>query len=460
MDKKYFNINYLIMRKNRISSAETSANVKILNATITIGLFTGLVGFAYFLREIVAADWFGTSDEFDAFLIAFLLPNLFITIFCGSFSSTVIPAYIRVQGLNNKEDTQRFISNLYFWSLVLFSAVIVILALLGYKSLSIIGSNFNHEKLMLTRKLFYILLPIIMFKGFSNIAASLLNSKEKFALAAFTPISIPLIALVFLFFTGSKMGIYALAIGTMLGYFIEFICLGYAAWKLGMLIFPRYSSMSPELSRLIGQYVPLIIGTILMSCTDLINQSMSATLEPGSVAALNYGNRLVMFITAMGAAALGNAVLPYFSQLAAKSKWSEIKSILFTYSILIITITIPLTIFLCYFSEMIINILFQRGAFLIEDTKLISQVQFMFLLQIPFYALGVLGVRLINSLEKNLILMKISAFNLIACIFGNYILMKYMGVIGIALCNSIVYLFSTILIFLSIKYILKNHIKI
>jgi putative peptidoglycan lipid II flippase len=64
--------------------------------------------------------------------------------------------------------------------------------------------------------------------------------------------------------------------------------------------------------------------------------------------------------------------------------------------------------------------------------------------------LGILGVRLLSSLGLNKIIMLISFLNLIVNIIGNFILMSYYGVAGIALSTSIVYIFSFVSVYISI----------
>ena len=65
-----------------------------------------------------------------------------------------------------------------------------------------------------------------------------------------------------------------------------------------------------------------------------------------------------------------------------------------------------------------------------------------FALQIPFYVAGILGVRLLNALGMSRSIMLICAANLLVNVLGNLLLMRWMGVAGIALSTSLVYLVS------------------
>jgi putative peptidoglycan lipid II flippase len=174
------------------------------------------------------------------------------------------------------------------------------------------------------------------------------------------------------------------------------------------------------------------------------------------VAALNYARKVVSLFIVVGAIPLSTAALPYFSQMVANRDWSGCRQTLKTYSRSIVLVTVPITLGLVAFSHPLIKIVFQRGAFTAVDTKIVSRVQVFLSLQIPFYILANLGVRLISALKKNSVLMVIAGVNMVLNIIFNLILMRYAGVAGIALSTSFVYLVSCVLVYASIARSLRR----
>ncbi len=81
--------------------------------------------------------------------------------------------------------------------------------------------------------------------------------------------------------------------------------------------------MTPELKVVAKQYLPMVAGSLLMSGTLLVDQSMAAWLPSGSVAQLNYGNRLVSFLTGFGGLVLGTAIFPTFSAVSVAERQIE-----------------------------------------------------------------------------------------------------------------------------------------
>jgi putative peptidoglycan lipid II flippase len=107
---------------------------------------------------------------------------------------------------------------------------------------------------------------------------------------------------------------------------------------------------------------------------------------------------------------------------------------------------VPLTCVFMAGSEWIIRIAFQRGAFKPEDTALVSFIQQMYLLQVPFLVIGLLGVRLLVAMSRNHLLTFMSVVNLVVNVVGNLIFMRWFGAAGIALSTSVVYVVSMTMI--------------
>ena len=101
------------------------------------------------------------------------------------------------------------------------------------------------------------------------------------------------------------------------------------------------------------------------------------------------------------------------------------------------------------------QVLFERGSFNAEDTQLVSQIQMCYALQIPFYISNIFVVRLINSLGVNHFLAWGSSINLLVNIVANYAFVQWIGIKGIALSTSCVYLIA----FVFLYTLTKKHLR-
>lgn len=445
-----------IIQKIRFALKGGSHNRNIFAAAVIVGLATVLVKLASLVKELFVASTFGRGDELDAFLIAFLVPSFAINVIGGSFNAALIPTFVEVRDKHGREAAQRLFSNVVLMSSALLIGVSIVLALLAPFLLRYLGSGFSAEKLALTERLFFTLLPILLINGLATTWGAVLNAGERFAWVSLAALSVPLVIVAALLGGGQTWGISALTIGTVAGFALE---AGLIAWGLrrhGLSVFPRWFGMDNDLRLVMNQYLPVVAGGVLMSSTLLVDNAMAAMLESGSVSALSYGNKVVSVVTGIGATALGTAALPYFSKMVANREWGAVKSTLRFYLRLIFLTTVPLTVVLVYYSEDLISLLFERGAFVKSDTHLVGQVQVFFLLQIPFYIAGMFLVRLISAFKANHILMWGTLISVIINVVLNYFGMKYLGVAGIALSTSIVYLVAFIYLFSMLHQIIKR----
>jgi putative peptidoglycan lipid II flippase len=420
-----------------LENSVKSIKQKILAAASIVGFFTVLSQVGGFAKELTVAAWFGTGDAVDAFLIALLVPRL-----AGSISASFLPTFIRVYRNRGVAGAQKVltgvISGFLFFGLIL-SVILIVFTPLYLPALC---SGFSSEKLRLARMILYALVPIILLKGLSTICAGVLNALDNFALAAILPILGPLSAIFFILTNGASLGIYALVSGTILGFGLETVLISGAIIRRKFSLRPHLIGDDPDLRIVIGQFLPMVAGSILMGSTELVDKGMAAALSPGSVAALNYGNKIIAAVLTLATTAIGTAVLPYFTRLVSEKDWKNIRSILKSYLGLIFAVGIPTAMLIYVFSDSIVNIIFQRGSFTAGDTAVVSAVQAYFSFQVPFYIAGILVVRLISALRANHILMWGAAINLVVNIGFNIVFIHYLGLKGIALSTSFVYLVS------------------
>ena len=408
-------------------------------------------------KEMVVAGSFGAGDTVDAYLMAFLLPTYAINVIGGSFNAALIPTYIRVREQQGAASAQKLFSSTMAGSLVLLSLTTVVMLIAAPLYLPFIASGFSPEKIALTGRLLCFLSPLIILCGVNTLWGAVLNADRQFGLVAAVPVMTPVVVMLLLLAGGTRWGISSLAFGTTCGMLLELSLLGMALTRKGISPWPRWHGLDSNMRQVIKQFAPMISGALLMSGTGFIDQSMAAMLGSGSVSALGYGSKIVSVTLGLSATALGTAVIPYFSTMVARKEWKEIHHTIKRYYLLIFLTSVPATVVLIAGSEPLVRLLYQRGAFTPQNTHLVSQVQSLLALQIPFYLAGILMVRLISSLLANHILMIGNIINVIACISLNYVFMKKMGVGGIALSTSCVYFISSIFLYFSWRWLAKRY---
>ena len=428
---------------------------RIFVAILAVGGVTLVVKIVATLKELFVASRFGVGDALDAFLIAYMLPAFAVAVLGGAFQASFVPAWVKSREQDGADAANHLTANATALSSAMLLAFTALLGLSFPLLEPFIASGFSPAKLALTRSLFHGLLPVIAAGGVASLWGSVLNAGERFILAGLIPLASPLMVIgVLLARPGTDP--HALVGATVAGALIELALLAVALRRHGISVVPRWHGLDGPTREAVRQYVPMVAGSLLMASTTVVDQSMAAMLGAGAVSALSFGNKLIGFVVGIAGMAIGTAVLPAFSGMAARAEWSELRRTMRVYSLLITGATLPLVIAFAWLSEPIVRILFERGAFTAADPALVGDVQRLFVLQIPFYLLGTLGVRVLSALGKNQVISSIAVVNVVLNVVLNLVLSRWLGVAGIALSTSIVYAVSCTLVFISLARLLRE----
>jgi putative peptidoglycan lipid II flippase len=201
---------------------------------------------------------------------------------------------------------------------------------------------------------------------------------------------------------------------------------------------PKFRGALLDSGALKREYGYLAVNNAVAGGAFFVNQSMAAMLGPGNISIFNFGTRFAAVLMAIGPAALSVTVLPRFSELVAERNWKGLKHMSRTLLLGWMSATATATVLLIAFSEPIVRYALQRGAFTAADAAAVTLVQSYSLLQLPFaFGIAVL-TRLLVSLQANAVLIPFSLAALLMNAGLNTLLMKELGVSGIALSASVV----------------------
>lgn len=395
-----------------------------------------MVKLAGLAKVIVIAGRFGTGDALDAFLIAFLVPSFVADSLAGSVSASLVPALIDERERNG-EAADRLFSSVTWAALAVLVLIAGLIVCGGHLLVAVLARGFSREKLALANSLLLMLAPAAVLGGMAAVWKAVLNAGERFAVAAMSPLMTPLAIIVALLLSGKGATVRELALGTNAGCFLEVIVLAIGLRAHGFKLRLRWYGIDPALVEVFRHYLPVVASTIVMGASLLVNQSLAAALGPGSVAAFAFGTRLATLASGSAASIVSTAVFPHFSRMATHQAWRELRRALRMSAGLLIVCSVPLTIGLSVYSEPLVRLLLQRGAFAASDTNLVAAVQRLALLQIPFYVLAAPLVRMVSALKANRTLLSGAALHLSVNAVLDFVLMRWLGVAGIGLAVSI-----------------------
>jgi len=419
-----------------------SSSRRMLADTVTVGGWTFAVKVAGAVKVILAARMFGAGDAMDAYLIAFLLPSFFIDLLAGPLDTALVPALVELREKRGRPAAEDFYRGVLASVGAAFLVVAFLTAVTAGLFLPLLASSFTPDKLADTRQLLLMMIAVVPLSGLSVTWRAVLNSERRFAFAAIVPLVTPVISIAAILIAGKQYGVMALAAGTLAGGAMEAAAGAVGARLAGYNVLPTWSGVGVALREVTAQYFPLVAVTLVMTGTALIDQGIAARLGSGSVAALSYGTRLLGVLIVVGPTAVGTAVLPHLSAGVVSGGAGAMRRSLRNYVLIVLAVILPVTAGLIYFSEPIIRVLFENGSFSQDAIRLVARIQQASLLQLPIAILLALEIRLISALRQNRILYNVAALSVLLTFILDLLLMRWLGVIGIALAGVAIRLVS------------------
>jgi putative peptidoglycan lipid II flippase len=430
--------------------------VRILFGIMTVGGISAVAKFVFIIKGAVIGRQFGVSDDLDAFYMAFLLPSFISELFAGATVVTFTPLYVRIWENDGRGAAQKFFALITTRATLMLTAGSILLWAISPRLLPLFAGSFNPAKVSLIRALFPYLLLSIPLSVISAIFVAVMTAKDRLALATMPAVINGVIVTLSVYAFAERWGIYAVVAGMAAGLVGQVVALVVGLKCLDLWPALRWYGRTPQAASFLKQFMILVAGSSVINLVDVADQYSAAAIGPGSVSALNYGNKLAPLVVGLAGVALTTSVLPHFSTLVATGDRSAVKHILKVYSILILLVTVPATLLLIYFSPAIVSVLFEGRAFLSQDTLRVAAIQRLFLLQLPLHVLGLLFVSLLWAMRANWVFLVINPACLLVKVCLNNVLISQYGVAGIGLATTITYSISCVLLLLAVARLMKN----
>ncbi len=415
----------------------SSIDGRILRAVASVFAAGAVVKIAAMGKEFVVAGVFGRSDAMDAFLAAFLIPNLLINLIAESMNQALVPTLIKVRMRDGWVRAQELLSSSMLWLCGLLTGAAVLMALLARAFFPLIGSGFPSLKLDLSVRLFYALLPVVLLSGIAATCTAVLNAFERFAMPALSALVMPLSIVAAGLMLHRPLGIWALVWGTLFGAVAHAGLTGWMMEARGYRFRLRWHGKNEATREVSRQYGPVLLSSVVASGGLLVDQAMAAMLPAGSVSALVFANRFVSVAVTLMAGAVSSAVVPYFSSMIADRDWQGCRRTLRTWSRIMAVTSLPIAGLLIVGAQPLVRLTLQHGAFEAKDTAVVASVLAMYAIQIPFFVVSRVFYRFVVAMRRTDLVLWCGSLNLVLDVLLNLLLMRWFGVAGIALATSL-----------------------
>lgn len=339
--------------------------VKSTSVVISMTMISRVFGF---IRDMVTATLFGASAQFDAFSIAFRIPNLMRRLFAeGSFSQAFVPVLSEYQKTKSKEEVQRFInamSGTLGMSLLIVTILGIVAAPLIVKIFAP-GFSMSGDRFDLAVTMLRITFPYLMLISLTAFSGAILNTYSRFWVAAFTPVFLNIVMIGAAIWLSPQFAkpIIGLAWGVFIAGIVQLLFQWPFLKELNLLPRPHVVFKDPGVRRVLKLMVPALFGVSVGQINLMVDSMFASLLMVGSVSWLYYSDRLMEFPLGVFGVAISTVILPHLSRHHAAQSEESFSLTLDWALRAVMLVGIPAGVVLAVIAGPMLSTLFQYGRF-------------------------------------------------------------------------------------------------
>ena len=370
----------------------------LLRSSGVVGFFTMLSRVMGLARDVVFARVIGADAFADVFFVAFKIPNFFRRLFAeGAFAQAFVPVLGEYREQGSQAAVRGLIdrvSGTLGLTLLLFTLVIVLAAPVMAAIFAPSWFMDDPLKFAATTDMLRITFPYLLFISMTGVAGGILNSYDRFAVPAFTPILLNISLICAALFAAPLFDqpAFALAWGVLIAGIVQLVFQLPFLHRIHMLPQPIIDWHDSGVRKILILMGPAIFGVSVSQINLLLDTMLATFLPTGSVSWLYYSDRLSELPLGVFGVAVATVILPNLSRHHASESTKEYSQTLDWALKMILLVAVPAAVALTLLAEPILVALFYYG------DVMTTRDMAMAALSLRAYAIGLIAFMLIKVL--------------------------------------------------------------
>ena len=362
--------------------------IRLIAGFMTVGLWTLASRVLGFVRDAMILAYLGTGPAYEAYVVAFRLPNMFRRFFAeGAFNMAFVPMFSKKYEAG--EDAQGFAETAFAG----LASVLIILTLAAQLFMPwmiyALASGFaGQEQFALSVDFGRIVFPYILFISLAALLSGVLNATGRFAAAAAAPVLLNVILVAAM--VGAAIleldVTMALIWGIPLAGIAQLALVWIAAKRAGFALAPRLPRWTPEMKRLVRIAVPAALAGGVVQVNLLVGQQVASYFDR-AVGWLYAADRLYQLPLGVVGIAIGVVLLPDLSRRLAANDTKGGRDALSRAAEVSLALTIPAAVALVVVPLPLVSVLFERGATTADDSAAIAMAVAVYGLGLPAFVI-------------------------------------------------------------------------
>jgi putative peptidoglycan lipid II flippase len=424
------------------------------------------------LREVLLAAVFGASREYDAFLMAFRIPNLLRDLFAeGALSQAFVKVFTQTAAREGDAAAFRVANRVLGLLLVVLGTLTVLGMVFSDQVVALVAPGFAQVggKLDLTSGLTRVMFPFILLVAVAALAMGMLNAKGSFGLPQSASSFFNLGSIVVGLGTawalapgfvgtglrmavglpasaeagphGAERAMLGMAVGVLVGGSLQMLVQVPSLWRLGFRPRPEIQVTDPRVREVLRLMVPTMIGAAAVQVNVvLVNSNFASYLGDKPISWLNYAFHFMHFPIGLFGVAIASAAMPEFVRARTTGDMEGLRRAIREALGLATLLCVPAAVGLAVMGEPIIGLVYEHGRFTAGDTAATAAA-------LSAYAAGLAGYAGIKVLQPALLSlddaktpMFVALGSILVNLVANLVMVKVLGWghVGLALSTSAV----------------------
>ena len=379
------------------AAQKDTKSVGLLRSSAVVGVMTLLSRVLGLARDVVVASYFGASGSADAFFVAFKIPNFLRRLFAeGAFAQAFVPVLSEYRTQRDLAAVQQLVNRVAGTLGSILIAITVLAVIAAPMLTAMFAPGFylsDSHKFELAAEMLRITFPYLLLVSLTAFAGAVLNSYERFAIPAFTPVllNVSLIGSAVFLSPLFDPPILALAWGVMIAGVLQLIFQLPFMARIHLLPKPVWGWKDEGVQRILKLMVPALFGVSVTQINLLLDTVLASFLQTGSVSWLYYSDRLVELPLGVFGIAIATVILPSLSRKHTNQSADDFSSTLNWAMQMVLLIGVPAAVALFLLAEPMIITLFHYGALTDRDVMMAA-------MSLRAYACGLIAFMLIKVL--------------------------------------------------------------
>nr|WP_079253917.1 murein biosynthesis integral membrane protein MurJ [Endozoicomonas arenosclerae] len=428
----------------------------LLRSSLVVGIMTMLSRVLGLARDVVIAGYFGSTASADAFFVAFKIPNFLRRLFAeGAFSQAFVPVLSEYRTKRSFDEVRYLVSRVSGTLAGLLLLVTLVCMLASPILIRLFAPGFMEypEKLLLAGEMLRITFPYLFLISLTALAGSILNSYNRFAVPAFTPVLLNLSLICSTLFLTPWFAepVMALAWGVVIAGVSQLLLQIPFLLQIRLLPAPKWGHKHEGVRRIMKLMIPALFGVSVSQINLLLDTVLASFLETGSVSWLYYSDRLSELPLGVFGIAIATVILPSLSRKHAEDSGDQFSKTLDWAIRLVLLIGVPAGIALFILSEPLLATLFDYGEMQNRDVIMAG-------MSLRAYSLGLIAFMMIKVLAPGYFArqdtktpVKIAIIAMVANMVLNLMLVFWLKHAGLALATTLSAFLNAGLLFWGLK---------